>query len=156
MSTKKVKDEQLSVTITGDIIVEVMRLNGILNAMADNLVSDLGLTSARCKVLGAIENEEPLTVAQIARNMGLKRQSVQRISNELQSEGLIISMDNPNHKKAKLLKLSSEGKRLLHEEVRPRWLKKVYHAEKSNDKNNLKITSETLTKMREFFELIEQ
>ena len=64
-----------------DLIVETFRLNGRLLAAGDGLVADLGLTSARWQVLGAIAaSPVPLPVASIARNMGLSRQGVQRLA----------------------------------------------------------------------------
>jgi hypothetical protein len=60
-----------------DLVLEVFRLNGRLLAAGDRMTRPSGQTSARWQVLGAI-NPEPRTVAQIARVMGLARQSVQR------------------------------------------------------------------------------
>ena len=67
-----------------DLILETFRLNGSLLAAGDAMVADLGLTSARWQVLGAIAlSPVPLPVAHIARNMGLTRQAVQRLINEM-------------------------------------------------------------------------
>src|SRR5205814_345438 len=53
-----------------ELILEVFRLNGRLLAAGDRLVADLGLTSARWQVLGAIAlASSPMPVAWIARNM---------------------------------------------------------------------------------------
>ena len=76
-------------TIT-DLVLETFRLNGRLLASGDALVADLGLTSARWQVIGAIAlSPVPLSVAQIARNMGLTRQAVQRLANEMEADGLV-------------------------------------------------------------------
>jgi DNA-binding MarR family transcriptional regulator len=73
---------------------------------------DLGLSSARWQVLGAIELAgEPLTVAGIARQMGLTRQAVQRVANELAGAGFVAFAANPNHKRAKLVALTERGRR---------------------------------------------
>ena len=62
-----------------------------LIAAGDDLVSDLGLTSARWQVLGAIALAPAAeTVARLARAMGLHRQGVQRIVNELAAEGIVV------------------------------------------------------------------
>jgi hypothetical protein len=59
-----------------DLSVEVFRLNGELLAAGDALVAELGLTSARWQVLGAIAlSPAPLPIAHVARNMGLRRAS---------------------------------------------------------------------------------
>ncbi len=79
-----------------DLVVAVFRLNGDLLAAGDALVQDLGLTSARWQVLGAIAlAPAPLPVAHIARNMGLARQSVQRLVGEMRADGLIRLAPNP-------------------------------------------------------------
>jgi len=96
------------------LILETFRLNGRLLAAGDSLTSDLGLSSARWQVMGGIE-EAPLPVAQIARNMGLTRQAVQRVANVLADEGLVEFAENPNHRRAKLVRLTTEGKAALEE-----------------------------------------
>ncbi len=96
------------------LILETFRLNGRLLAAGDSLTSDLGLSSARWQVMGRIV-EAPLPVAQIARNMGLTRQAVQRVANVLADEGLVEFAENPNHRRAKLVRLTTEGKAALEE-----------------------------------------
>lgn len=92
------------------LILEVFRLNGRLLAAGDALVAPLGLTSARWQVMGAIAlAAEPGTVARLARSMGMSRQGVQRVVNELAAEGLVQFTDNPNHRRAKLVRFTAEG-----------------------------------------------
>src|SRR5580704_7718903 len=93
-----------------DLVLETFRFNGRLLAAGDALVADLGLTSARWQVLGAIAlSAVPLSVAQIARNMGLTRQAVQRLANEMQADGLVRFAPNPHHQRAKLVLLTPAG-----------------------------------------------
>src|SRR5262245_32231600 len=100
-----------SETITS-LIIEVFRLNGCLLEAGDSLVGDVGLTSARWQVLGAVAAAAaPLPVAHIARNMGLTRQAVQRLANDLERDGLIRFAPNPHHERAKLVVLTDAGKR---------------------------------------------
>ena len=97
-------------TITG-LVLETFRLNGRLLVSGDALVADLGLTSARWQVIGAIAlSPVPLSVAQIARNMGLTRQAVQRLANEMEADGLVRFAPNPHHQRAKLVVLTAVGK----------------------------------------------
>jgi DNA-binding MarR family transcriptional regulator len=94
-----------------DLVVAVFRLNGRLLAAGDRLVSDLGLTSARWQVLGAIAlAPNPQPVAWLARSMGLNRQGVQRIVNEMRDEGLLELQPNPHHRRAHLVVLTKRGK----------------------------------------------
>lgn len=97
-----------------ELILETFRLNGRLLAAGDRLTRDLGLSSARWQVLGAIE-ESPLPVAQIARNMGLTRQAVQRVTNDLADACLVTFAANPDHRRAKLVKLTASGRKTLEE-----------------------------------------
>ena len=93
-------------TVT-ELILETFRLNGQLLEAGDRLTAPLGLTSARWQVLGAIEKEgQPLTVAQIGRRMGLSRQAVQRLVNELEPLGFVSLDENPDHKRARLVALT--------------------------------------------------
>jgi DNA-binding MarR family transcriptional regulator len=93
-----------------DLIVEIFRINGRLLAAGDRLVADLGLTSARWQVIGAIALAgQPQTVPAIARAMGLTRQAVQRLVNELEADGLVEARPNPNHRRARLFSLTGPG-----------------------------------------------
>jgi DNA-binding MarR family transcriptional regulator len=67
------------------------------------------LTAAWWQILGAVL-PEPLPVAGIAREMGITRQSVQRIADLLVERGLAEYRDNPAHRRAKLLAPTAEGR----------------------------------------------
>jgi DNA-binding MarR family transcriptional regulator len=92
------------------LILETFRLNGRLLVAGDALVRNLGLTSARWQVLGAVATAPlPLSVAQIARSMGLTRQGVQRLANDMESDGLLRFTVNPHHRRAKLVVMTPRG-----------------------------------------------
>jgi DNA-binding MarR family transcriptional regulator len=96
------------------LILEVFRLNGRLISTGDRLVSDLKLTSARWQVLGAAAlAPSPQPVAWLARSMGLHRQGVQRIVNELVAEGILALEENPHHRRAKLVRPTPKGEALF-------------------------------------------
>jgi DNA-binding MarR family transcriptional regulator len=104
-------DEAASDNATITLVYEVFRLNGRLLAAADRLVSKFGLTSARWQVLGAIAiAPAPQPVARLARDMGLARQGVQRIVNELAQEGVVVLEENPHHRRAKLVLMTDQGR----------------------------------------------
>jgi DNA-binding MarR family transcriptional regulator len=100
-----------------ELILEIFQFNGRLLAAGDLLAKPLGLTSSRWQVLGAIE-ERPLPVAQIARNMGLARQNVQRLTDVLHEEGFVAFAPNPDHQRAKLICLTGKGQRAMKELTR--------------------------------------
>ncbi len=100
-----------------ELIIETFRLNGAILKAGDKLISDLGLTSARWQVLSCLTNE-PITVAEIARRMGLSRQNVQRIANRLLQDQFVETIPNPAHKRASLFKLTSLGTESMQEVTR--------------------------------------
>ena len=94
-----------------DLILDVFRLNGRLLIAGDRLVAELGLTSARWQVLGAIAlADRPGPVSHLARFMGLSRQAVQRVVNDLADRGLVTFAPNPHHARAKLVLLTETGR----------------------------------------------
>lgn len=100
--------------VATDLILAVFRLNGDLLRAGDELIADLNLTSARWQVLGAIGmSDEPQPVANLSRGMGLTRQAVQRVANELESEGFVAYTTNPHHRRAKLVVLTERGTRAI-------------------------------------------
>jgi len=95
-------------------ILATFRLNEALLQAGDDLVRDLGVSSARWQVLGSID-AGPLPVAQIARDLGRKRQGVQPTVDRLLQKGLVELRENPNHRRAMLIALTPAGRAVLDE-----------------------------------------
>jgi DNA-binding MarR family transcriptional regulator len=51
----------------------------------------------------------PLTVPQIAQMRPTSRQRMQRLADELAAEGLVEFIDNPKHRRSKLVRLTAKG-----------------------------------------------
>ena len=51
----------------------------------------------------------PLTVPQIAEMRPTSRQRMQRLADELADEGLVKFVDNPKHRRSKLVRLTTKG-----------------------------------------------
>jgi len=119
-------------TNPADAVVELIsqsyRLNSRLQARADRMARDVGLTGTRWQVLNAIDQAtRPATVSDIARWMGLARQSVQQVANALADDGLIDYQDNPKHQRAPLLGLTAKAEHTLKQlnERRFEWAREV-------------------------------
>jgi len=121
-------------TAFSDLVLQVFRLNGLLLAAGDRLTAPSGQTSSRWQVMGCIDHT-PQTVAAVARTMGLTRQSVQRTADLLVADGLAAYGPNPDHKRAKLLRLTPEGQRVLTaiEQAQAAWANRVAHSLKEAD-----------------------
>jgi DNA-binding MarR family transcriptional regulator len=100
-------------------LLDLFRLNSLLLTTGDRLVADLGLTSARWRILSAIYlSERPQPVAWLARDMGTNRQNVQRIVNEMRNQELVALEPNPHHRRAPLVVLTAKGRHAYEEATR--------------------------------------
>jgi DNA-binding MarR family transcriptional regulator/molybdenum-dependent DNA-binding transcriptional regulator ModE len=125
-TVKAEPDENRTGHVFTDLVLETFRLNGRLLAYGDRLVKPINLTSSRWQVLGSLPHNRA-TVSEIARYMGLQRQSVQRTIDVLRKEGLVRLVDNPNHRRARLAVLTAKGWDTVAEanKVRDRWRKRM-------------------------------
>ena len=95
-----------------DLVMRTFRLNGRFLEAAEALSRPVGLTAAWWQVLGATLSE-PMSVSGIARDMGLARQSVQRVADLLVEHGLAAYRTNPAHRRAKLFEPTARGRRAI-------------------------------------------
>jgi DNA-binding MarR family transcriptional regulator len=95
-----------------ELLLQTFRANGLILAAGGLLAAEEGLSSARWQVLGAVVLAgRPLSVPQIARRMGLTRQSVQASVNRLVREALLEADDNPDHRRSPLIGVTETGSR---------------------------------------------
>lgn len=133
------------------LILEVFRVNGLLLKTGDHLTKPVGLSSARWQVLGVIEHG-PVPVAHVARLMGLTRQSVQQTADGLAEDGLIDYIENPHHRRAKLMVMTPKGRQAL-DYVLPR------HADWANrigEQHKLRHLQDALALLRVLKESLEK
>ena len=129
------------------LILALFQANGALLAAGNRLTKPFGLTSARWQVMGAIELAgRALTVAQIARRMGLSRQGVQRIVNDLVGREMVQAHDNIDHKRANLFALSPKGQKAMAKinDGQAEW---VNHLSEGMNENHIKQALALLTSL---------
>jgi DNA-binding MarR family transcriptional regulator len=133
-----------------NLVLMVFRLNGLLLEAGDRMTEPVGQTSARWQVMGCVD-DKARSVAEVARIMGLARQSVQRIADLLVKDGLAVYEANPEHKRAKLLKLNAKGLKTLRtiERAQRSWANKLG---KELGKRDLGKVNEVLEHLRELLE----
>jgi len=95
-----------------DVLLALFQLHGRVLEAADAMSGGFGLTGARWQVM-KVAARQSLTVSQIARRLGLKRQSVQRTVDQLATRKLVELKPNVDHQRAGLVTLSDEGRRIL-------------------------------------------
>ncbi|WP_167147772.1 MarR family transcriptional regulator [Actinomyces sp. ZJ308] len=96
------------------LVLPVFALNGEFLEAAAAITAPHELTPARWRVLGAVL-DEPLPVAEIARRvgLGLSRQSVQRVANDVVARGWAHWRPNPGRRGQNLLGLTARGRRAV-------------------------------------------
>ena len=131
-----------------DLILMLFRVNNATLVWGDRLVQPFGLTSARWQVMGAIaQADRSQPVAWLARDLGAKRQNVQRIVNDLAAEGLVAFESNPHHKRAQLVVLTATGKSAYERAVRA-WYPAADDLAEGLSREELAATVHVLTTLR--------
>ena len=102
----------------------VFQAQRALNLEGDQLTAAWGLTSAKWKVLGAVDlASAPLSAASIGRSMGLTRQAALKQTDQLLAMGLLIQQANPNDTRAPVYSLSADGQ-LAYDAISAAWRKR--------------------------------
>lgn len=94
------------------LVIPVSELQAEFLYAAESVAERHGLTPARWQVLGAALAQEQ-SVADIARGLGLARQSVQRVADDVVGLGWAEWATNPRHARAKLLVPTAAGRAVL-------------------------------------------
>ncbi|SDD05961.1 MarR family winged helix-turn-helix transcriptional regulator [Auraticoccus monumenti] len=94
------------------LVADVYELAGLSRTRSEATARTHGHTAARWHVLSVL-SEERLTVAAAARRLGLARQSVQRVVNDLLATGHLDAVPNPTDRRAPLVGVTDDGRDLL-------------------------------------------
>jgi DNA-binding MarR family transcriptional regulator len=133
-----------------EILTEVFRFRVTLLEGAERVTAPLGLTSARWQVLSAVE-DTPAPVSHVARALGLTRQTVQEMADAMAREGLVTFVDNPHHKRARLMAPTTRARTVL-DQLRPRQLDFANRMSASHSLAALRTTLEVLRTSRTIIE----
>jgi DNA-binding MarR family transcriptional regulator len=94
------------------LVADVYELAGLLRRSGEVAAAAQGQTQARWQLLSVI-CDEALTVPQAARRLGVTRQGIQRVANDLAVAGLAEFQSNPDHRTSPLLALTGNGRDVL-------------------------------------------
>lgn len=100
-----------------ELVDEVFRLADAFARAGDGIVAGEGLTAARWLTLGAVAHG-PLSVAEIARRRGMRRQSAAESVAALERARLVDRTPDPSDARAPLVGLTDEGRAAL-DRIRP-------------------------------------
>ena len=82
-------------------------------AIGDRMFARVGQSAGKISLMRSVYEEGPQSVAQIARARPVARQGVQRMADQLASDGLVEFTDNPAHMRSRLVRLTPAGRKLL-------------------------------------------
>lgn len=94
------------------LVADILEAAGALRRLGEETARSVGLTQARWQVLSVV-SESPLTVPQAARRLGVSRQNVQRVANDLVTLAHAAYVSNPDHRSSPLLTLTPQGREVL-------------------------------------------
>jgi DNA-binding MarR family transcriptional regulator len=94
------------------VVADIYQLAGAFRAQGEAIARPAGQTQARWQVMSAA-SAGPRTVPQIARRLGVTRQNVQRIADQLAEEGWARFAPNPDHRSSDHLILTDAGHKAL-------------------------------------------
>lgn len=94
------------------LMADVYELAGLSRRTSESVAAQFDQTVARWHLMSVLSGG-PRTVAAAARRLGLTRQSVQRVADDLVAAGLATTTDNPDHARSPLLELTATGHETL-------------------------------------------
>jgi len=119
-----------------------------LRAFGDQITARFGQSTAEWGLLRSLDERGDQTVAALARSRPVARQWIQRLANQLSRQGMLEFVDNPDHKRAKLMRITPAGCTLLGQiasVLEPR----AAAMQREFDERELSRTLDTLHKLRE-------
>ncbi|KQH79935.1 hypothetical protein AO501_22495 [Mycobacterium gordonae] len=94
------------------LVADIYEAAGALRKSGEAVAKTEGQTQARWQLLSVISGDAT-SVPRAARRLGVSRQGVQRIANNLVDDGLAQWRPNPDHRSSPLLELTAAGRRAL-------------------------------------------
>jgi len=98
-----------------DLFREIFQLHGALARIMDRVHEQAGLSTPQLKIMRTLGREGPATVPDIAALLGVSRQFVQTVCNELHGRNFLGFSNNPRHKRSRLVNLTDQGRAAFHQ-----------------------------------------
>jgi DNA-binding MarR family transcriptional regulator len=133
------------------VVDEVIGLFHRLRYVAEEIYGEGGRSTARRGILRGLVRYGAQTVPELARARSVTRQDVQPVVGALATEGLVELLDNPAHRRSRLVRVTERGERLVRvlDATDARVLRAVGVGLTARD---LDTTARTLAELRRRFE----
>ncbi|MBF6567506.1 MAG: MarR family transcriptional regulator [Candidatus Binataceae bacterium] len=116
VSTRRASRHNPERTYAGKRLTElfliIFKVHGLMLSRGNELVRPLKLSGHQWQIMSSVR-VTPLTMAQIARRMGLTRQGVRQVVMRLIKDGMVELASNPDHLRSRLVGLTPAGRKLL-------------------------------------------
>ena len=97
-------------------------MNATVQKSGTRLMKGTGITNTRWQLLSELfALEQRVTVSELARHMGLTRQAIQRLADDMASDGLVEFVKNPGDARAMHLLLTEVGTATYYEAQECEW-----------------------------------
>ena len=102
------------------VLVAIGRCHNAINKHSKVLTEQLNtqnstISTARWQVMSAIFATDKPTISKVARGLKSTRQNISVLVEAMAKENIVSLHHNPDHKRAKLLQLTEQGKKLFNE-----------------------------------------
>jgi DNA-binding MarR family transcriptional regulator len=94
------------------LVARVYQAAGEMRRSGEMIAAQVGQTQARWQLMSVL-SEGQWTVPDAARELGVTRQGVQRIADELVADGLAQYVSNPRHQRSPFVQLTVRGRDTL-------------------------------------------
>ncbi len=94
------------------LVADVYQAAGEMRRAGEAIAAQAGQTQARWQLMSVVSDGQ-WTVADAARRLGVARQGVQRIADELVADGLAVYVPNPRHQRSPFVQLTEIGQEAL-------------------------------------------
>jgi len=122
-SFERESPDEIRYELANRMFFRLYQCANMLHKTGTRAVEDEGLTTQRWAVLGALsrpETSEGMPVGDLARYLGVSRQSLAGVVSRLENDGLIMGEPDPSDGRTRRLRLTDHGHLVWNEQALPR------------------------------------
>lgn len=105
--------DRIKVDVYRRLIADVYELAAVSRRVSDSVAREQGVTAPQWHTMSVLSGGEAASVPQIAARLGVSRQAVQRVADQLLESGHLDRQANPRHETSPLLRLTPAGEEVL-------------------------------------------
>ncbi|HJN04788.1 MAG TPA: MarR family transcriptional regulator [Alphaproteobacteria bacterium] len=135
------------------LALEVLRTGFRLRSVGQSRGLVTGWGDGNWGLMHSLTTEGPQTVPQIARARPVARQHIQKLANELARDGLVDFIENPAHRRSRLVRLTPKGK-TEYQRLSGQLMELAAEVADTLDEDELRAATHVLAEFREKLEAL--